>query len=340
MVLAENVEKTKTRCIESMSDLLKRKVWSSIKQDRTPSSFTTHSQPIVSRRLSRWKLEKSYTGKCMRHPGRLRRFLLKIIGWKHWIQKLLEAAKTPNESNQNQKPNYQERRQIHFTCQNFSCTVRTLNDVHSHHGSRMCLCASPLLVVIHVVRIVYSLTLCSSLCSSPCVSPIPCSSLPSSTCTLSWTSSSMWSTPRQLTTGTPPTEESGPLAGFTPLTKNGETRGWTTGHPGDRKRYLVWSRRHQTLNKNGETRGWAKIHPELCVNAFSNCRQRRRSNKNGETRRWTIVHPARGNRHWLQSTKIVTCSCERSRKFPRSRARQEDRKSSSSRSTSSRLAAK
>ena len=28
----------------------------------------------------------------------------------------------------------------------------------------------------------------------------------------------MWSTPRQLTTGTPPTEESGPLAEFTPLT--------------------------------------------------------------------------------------------------------------------------
>ena len=25
----------------------------------------------------------------------------------------------------------------------FSCTVRTLNDVHSHQGSRMCLCASP-----------------------------------------------------------------------------------------------------------------------------------------------------------------------------------------------------
>ena len=50
------------------------------------------------------------------------------------------------------------------------------------------------------------------------VSPTPCSSLPTSTCTLSWTSSSMWTTPRQLTIGTPPTEESGPLAEFTPLT--------------------------------------------------------------------------------------------------------------------------
>ena len=35
---------------------------------------STHSQPIVSRRLSRWKLEKSYTRKFMRHSGRLRRF--------------------------------------------------------------------------------------------------------------------------------------------------------------------------------------------------------------------------------------------------------------------------
>ena len=36
----------------------------------------------------------------------------------------------------------------------FSCTVRTLNDVHSHRGSRMCLCASPILMVIHVVRLI------------------------------------------------------------------------------------------------------------------------------------------------------------------------------------------
>ena len=39
--------------------------------------------------------------------------------------------------------------------------------------------------------------LCSSPCSFPCVSPSPCSSLPTSTCTLSWTPSSMWTTPRQ-----------------------------------------------------------------------------------------------------------------------------------------------
>ena len=64
----------KTRCIGSTSDLLKRKDESSIRRDRTPSSFTIHSQPIVSRRLSRWKLEISYATKYMSHLGRLRRF--------------------------------------------------------------------------------------------------------------------------------------------------------------------------------------------------------------------------------------------------------------------------
>ena len=46
-----------------------------------------------------------------------------------------------------------------------------------------------------------------------------------------------------------------------------------------------------------------------------------------------------GARYWLQGTRIVTCSCERSRIFRSSRARQKDRKSSSSRCISSRLAA-
>ena len=49
----------KTRCVGLRSNLLKRKDLSSVKQDRTQSSFTTHAQLIVSRRLSWWKLEKS-----------------------------------------------------------------------------------------------------------------------------------------------------------------------------------------------------------------------------------------------------------------------------------------
>ena len=57
------------------------------------------------------------------------------------------------------------------------------------------------------------------------------------------------------------------------------------------------------------------------------------SNKNGETRK------SEGARHWLQRNKTVTCSCDRSRTSPSSRACEEDRMSSSSRTTSSRLAA-
>ena len=58
----------KTRCIGSTSNLLKRKGLSSIRHD-PPSFFTIHSQPIVSRKLSGWKLEKSYTKKYMNHLG-------------------------------------------------------------------------------------------------------------------------------------------------------------------------------------------------------------------------------------------------------------------------------
>ena len=51
------------------------------------------------------------------------------------------------------------------------------------------------------------------------------------------------------------------------LSRTGRPRRWTRIHPGDRERYLVWSRGHQALNKNGETRGWIKIRPKLRVDA-------------------------------------------------------------------------
>ena len=51
-----------------------------------------------------------------------------------------------------------------------------------------------------------------------CVSLLSLALLFTSTWTLAWSSSSMWSTSGQLTTGTLATEESGPLAEFTPLT--------------------------------------------------------------------------------------------------------------------------
>ena len=51
--------------------LAQKKDWSSIRRDRTLSFFTKHSQLLVSRKLLRWKLEKSYTRKYMRHLGLL-----------------------------------------------------------------------------------------------------------------------------------------------------------------------------------------------------------------------------------------------------------------------------
>ena len=80
-----------------------------------------------------------------------------------------------------------------------------------------CVARHVIYMVIHVVRlsVVRSLTLCSSLRSSACVSLIPSSS----TWTLTCTSSSMWTSSRQYPTGTPPNEESGPLAENAPLTR-------------------------------------------------------------------------------------------------------------------------
>ena len=56
---------TKTRCIGSIYSMLSEKDWSSVKQDVMQSSFTTHSQFIVSRKLLWWNLEKSFSRKYM-----------------------------------------------------------------------------------------------------------------------------------------------------------------------------------------------------------------------------------------------------------------------------------
>ena len=90
------------------STLLWRRDWSSTKHDRTLSFFTIHSQPIVSRKLSRWKLETSYTRRYMRHLGFLQRFPWNMTGWKIGVQKLLDnqkeklrdKQKVPNQANQ------------------------------------------------------------------------------------------------------------------------------------------------------------------------------------------------------------------------------------------------
>ena len=163
---------TMIRCIGSIYSLLKGKDWSSIKQNVTKSSFTIHSQLVASRKICDeiWRI---FYKKVLCHLDDHRRFPTKIIGCINWIQKSLEAAKIPNESNQHPKKT---------------------------------------------------------------------------------------------------------------IIKNGETRMWARVHKGNRERYYVWSRGRQTLNKNGETREGG------------------------------------GARHWLQSTRIVTCSCERSRTSPSSYA--------------------
>ena len=60
--------------------------------------------------------------------------------------------------------------------------------------------------------------------------------------------------------------------------------------------------------KYGETRMCTRIHPALRVDTYTSVGGR--------------VRQGGGARHWLQRTRIATCSCERSRTSPSSRARQ------------------
>ena len=102
MVQTENVEKTPrhgvlgryTACWTERIEVLSNKI---------------ESQLIVSRNRLGWNLKKLYTRRYMCHLDHHRKFPAKIIGCAIWILMLLEAAKTPHESNQNQKPNYQVR---------------------------------------------------------------------------------------------------------------------------------------------------------------------------------------------------------------------------------------
>ena len=203
----------KTRCIGSTSILLKRKDdLSSIRHDRTQSSFTTRSQLIVSRRLSCWELEKSFTRKYMLHLDLFQRFPWNMTGWKIWVQKLLEVVKTPNKPNNGPKKQLLEQGDLFW---------------HSNHP--VCECS------------------------------------------------------------------------------------------GNRKTCLPWLRKHQWKNR--------VICFQLCASVCWTFRsrqrrsrnRRRRTCRNAETRwKWTIhrfVHAARGNRHWLHSVWIASCSCETSRNF-------------------------
>ena len=80
--------------------LAQQKDLSSIKHDRTQSSFTTHSQLIVSRKLLWWTLEKSYTRKYMRHLDLLRRFPFKD----NWMKELGSEFAEGSEDSQQTQP--------------------------------------------------------------------------------------------------------------------------------------------------------------------------------------------------------------------------------------------
>ena len=98
-------------------NLALKKDWSSVKHDRTLSFFTKHSQLIVSRRLLRLKLGKSYTRKYMRFLVLHQRFPWNMTGWKNLVQKLLDNQmeklfnnpKIPNQAKQIQTQIMRER---------------------------------------------------------------------------------------------------------------------------------------------------------------------------------------------------------------------------------------
>ena len=115
----------------------KERIQSSIKHDRTQSSFTTHSQLIVSRKLFGWKLEKSFTRKFLRHLVFLQRSLWNKTGWRNWVQKLLNDQmeklfnnpKVPNQANQIQTQIMMERWHPLFAVTE---VTRKVQDIHVH----------------------------------------------------------------------------------------------------------------------------------------------------------------------------------------------------------------
>ena len=133
------------------------------------------------------------------------------------MKNIKKSLKTKNQKKNKKRPQREYLLQtVHLTRHFLLCTMRVLDFVlHNTLAQVSARARHFVCMVIHVVRLsVCSLTLCSSPRSLPCVSPIPSSS----TWTLTCTSSSMWASSGQYTTGTPPNEESGPLAEFTPLT--------------------------------------------------------------------------------------------------------------------------
>ena len=93
----------RTQCIGSTSILLWRKDWSSVRHDRTQLSFMKHFQLVVFRKLLGWQLERSHLRESLKNDiDSLRRFPWNMIGWRNWVQKLLDKQKSTNQPNQTQ----------------------------------------------------------------------------------------------------------------------------------------------------------------------------------------------------------------------------------------------
>ena len=96
----KNGEDIKTRCTGSILNLLNRKDLGSIKRDRTQSSFTTHSQLIVSRKLLWWNLEKIIHEKENASP----RLHPKISFKDNWVKELGSEDAAGGEDSQQTQP--------------------------------------------------------------------------------------------------------------------------------------------------------------------------------------------------------------------------------------------
>ena len=99
---ADSVEETsKHGVLVDIQTCSKERIKFPSKHDRTPSFFTIHSQPIASRRLPRWKLEKSCAKKCMRHLGPPPKISLR----NNWMKELDSEVARQAESSQPTQPN-------------------------------------------------------------------------------------------------------------------------------------------------------------------------------------------------------------------------------------------
>ena len=96
-ILAQCMEKTSRRSkMGSTSISLLRKDWNSIRLDRMQSIFKKHLQLVVFRKLSGWKLEKSFSKKFSCHLGLHQRSPWNTSGKENWVQNTLNDQKLGN----------------------------------------------------------------------------------------------------------------------------------------------------------------------------------------------------------------------------------------------------